>query len=719
MELIELRDVYKTYHLGEIDVPVLKGISLRVSQGEFVALMGTSGSGKTTLMNILGCLDRPSSGEYRLEGQDVVALSADEWAQLRNQKLGFVFQTFNLLPRTSALENVMMPLSYTAEHLSDQEARRRAEDLLRMVGLGGRQDHEPSQLSGGEQQRVAIARALINRPSLLFADEPTGNLDSRTSEEVLELFRQLNEEEGVTIILVTHDEDVARSAKRIVKISDGVVEAEERLPEKAQAGQVSSSLAAGLKGAMLRTGWAWLRLQWMVRTALNGLRRNVLRAALTTLGIIIGVAAVIAMMEIGRGSSTAIQQTIASMGANNLLILPGTASSGGVSFGAGSVMTLTPHDSEAILNECPAIKGAAPIVRARTQVIYGNRNWVPVFIYGSTPAFLDVREWGLAEGDAFTDRDVRNVSKVCLLGQRLVRELFQGESPIGKEVRVQNVSFRVIGTLSAKGANMMGIDQDDILLAPWTTIKFRVTGSSAATANQSAAAAATTSGSSTSQQVNTLNQIYPQIQNQLYPLPSATQAADTPLPVRFINVDQVLTAARSTKEIPAALKQITQLLRERHRIRPGAPEDFSIRDMTEMSKALSSTAGMMTKLLLAVALISLLVGGVGIMNIMLVSVTERTREIGLRMAVGAWGRDILQQFLAEAVILCFCGGVAGIVVGRGVSYLVRILLRWPTELSLEAIFAAFAVSVSVGIIFGYYPAWKASRLDPIIALRYE
>jgi ABC-type antimicrobial peptide transport system permease subunit len=450
----------------------------------------------------------------------------------------------------------------------------------------------------------------------------------------------------------------------------------------------------------------------------HGLRRNILRAALTTLGIIIGVSAVIAMMEIGRGSSSAIQATIASMGANNLLILPGTASSGGVSFGAGSVMTLTPQDSEAILAEVPAVRAAAPIVRARTQVIYGNRNWVPVFIYGTTPAYLEVREWGLAEGEPFTERDVRNASKVCLLGQRLVRELFQGESPIGKEVRVQNVSFRVVGVLTAKGANMMGIDQDDILLAPWTTIKFRVTGSSAATANQSAAATSSGSGS-TAQTVNTLSQIYPTSQAKLYPEQSAAQAANTPLPVRFVNVDQIITAARSTKEVPAAIKQVTQLLRERHRIRPGEPDDFSIRDMTEITRTFAATASTMTRLLLAVALISLLVGGVGIMNIMLVSVTERTREIGLRMAVGAWTRDILQQFLAESVILCFCGGVAGILAGRGISYLVRIVLRWPTELSLEAILAAFVVSVSVGIIFGYYPAWKAAHLDPINALRYE
>jgi ABC-type antimicrobial peptide transport system permease subunit len=456
----------------------------------------------------------------------------------------------------------------------------------------------------------------------------------------------------------------------------------------------------------------------MLRTALHGLRRNVLRAALTTLGIIIGVAAVITMMEIGRGSASAIQRTIASMGANNLLILPGTAASGGVSFGTGTVMTLSPQDADAILKECPAAKATAPIVRARTQVIYGNRNWVPIYIYGTTPAYLDVREWPLAEGKVFSEQDVRNASKVCLLGQRLVRELFQGESPLGKEVRVNNVSFKVIGVLSPKGANMMGLDQDDILLAPWTSIKYRVAGSSMANVNQSAQTTSS-STSDTSQKVNTLNQLYPSTKLSLYPEQSAIQQADTPLPVRFTNVDQVLAAARSTPEIPIAIRQITQLLRERHRIRPGEPEDFSIRDMTEMTKALSSTADMMTKLLLAVALISLVVGGVGIMNIMLVSVTERTREIGLRMAVGAWGRDILQQFLVEAVLLCFCGGIAGILVGRGASFLITAVLRWPTEMSLDAIFAAFAVSVTVGIIFGYYPAWKASRLDPINALRYE
>jgi len=277
----------------------------------------------------------------------------------------------------------------------------------------------------------------------------------------------------------------------------------------------------------------------------------------------------------------------------------------------------------------------------------------------------------------------------------------------------------VIGVLSAKGANMMGMDQDDVLVAPWTTIKFRVVGTSATTANQSAATTSSSSDSGVTTTVNSLSQLYPNTETSLYPEQSAIQAADTPQPVRFINIDQILGAARSTKDIPVAIKQITQLLRERHRIRPGEPDDFHIRDLTEMTKALTSTTNMMTRLLLAVALISLLVGGVGIMNIMLVSVTERTREIGLRMAVGACARDILQQFLAESVILCFCGGAAGILAGRGVSYLVRMVLHWPTELSLGAIVAAFAVSVTVGMVFGFYPAWKAAHLDPIVALRYE
>jgi ABC-type antimicrobial peptide transport system permease subunit len=440
-----------------------------------------------------------------------------------------------------------------------------------------------------------------------------------------------------------------------------------------------------------------------------------MRSALTTLGIVIGIAAVIAMMEIGQGSSTAIKKTISSMGANNLLVFPGTASSNGVTYGSGSIITMTPQDAEAILRDCPSVLDVAPVVRTRTQVIYGNRNWVPLYIYGTTPAFLSVRDWtDMEEGEPFTEREVRNGSKVCMIGHTLVHELFNDASPIGKEVRIQNVNFKVVGVLSQKGANMMGMDQDDIVLAPWTTIKYRVSGSTLSNVNQSAASA-----SDTTQQVNTLNNKYPNTSITLYPASSPTQAADTPQPVRFANIDQILVHAASTEEIPIAINQISQLLHERHHIKAGHPDDFVIRDMAEMTRALSSTSTLMMNLLLCVALISLVVGGVGIMNIMLVSVTERTREIGLRMAVGARARDILRQFLVEAILLCLAGGLAGIALGRGASYLVTLILHWPTEPSLPAILAAVLVSASVGVAFGYYPAWKASRLDPIEALRYE
>jgi ABC-type antimicrobial peptide transport system permease subunit len=452
----------------------------------------------------------------------------------------------------------------------------------------------------------------------------------------------------------------------------------------------------------------------ILRTSLRALRRNVLRAALTTLGIVIGVAAVIAMMEIGNGSTMAIQRTIATMGAFNLLVFPGNMATAGVSFGSGSTVTLTPGDADAIVLECPSVSAAAPVVRTRTQIVYGNRNWAPNTMMGTTPAYLEVRDWTeMAEGEAFTDRDVRNCSKVCLVGQTIVRELFAGESPIGKDIRMQNVNMKVIGVLRPKGASMMGTDQDDIVVAPWTTIKFRVTGVSAAPPNLSASAAAAASATVLP------SQVYPNYALNVYSVPSTVQTTDTPAPVRFAGIDQIIAAARTGEQVPSAIEEMTALMRERHHLRGEMPDDFTIRDLTEIMKTMSSTTELMTNLLLIVALISLVVGGVGIMNIMLVSVTERTREIGLRMAVGAQGPDILRQFLTEAVVLCLLGGIFGIGLGRATSWLVRVVKHWPTATSLGAIIAAVVVSATVGIVFGFYPAWKASRLDPIEALRYE
>jgi macrolide transport system ATP-binding/permease protein len=773
MALIRLEDITKTYYMGEIEVPVLRGVSLEIQEGEMVALMGSSGSGKTTLMNLLGCLDRPSSGRYWFQDEEISQYTTDQRANLRNRKIGFVFQSFNLLPRTSALDQVIMPLTYSPVKIHDREGDRRGRDLLEKVGLAERLHHEPSQMSGGQQQRVAIARSLINRPPLLLADEPTGNLDSRTSEEILRMFQGLNSS-GITIIIVTHDLSVAQHAQRIIRIRDGRIEDDgtaatgnghgatggrlgassispipislsERPPLSAheagayfgngggmtatavlaappQSGTATAPAAASTQAQPAHAaprGSAGHILPRTLTVALKALTRNKTRSALTTLGILIGVAAVIAMMEIGQGSKDALQSTIASMGANILLVQPGAATSGGVSFGTGSIMTLTPDDSIEILRQCPAVADVAPIVRARTQVVYGHKNWVPGYIQGTSPSFLDVRDWReMDEGIMFSDQDVRNANKVCVVGQTIVREVFEGVSPIGKEIRMQNVAFKVVGVLSRKGANMMGMDQDDIVLAPWTTIKYRVSGSTLTNVNQSAAAAAASDPAAAATTVNTLSNLYPGA-TQTYDVPAANQTADTPQPIRFINVDQILAKAASTEEIPQAINEITQLLHERHRIKTGKDDDFNIRDMTEMTNTLSSTSKLMGSLLLCVALISLVVGGVGIMNIMLVSVTERTREIGLRMAVGARAANILRQFLVEAVVLCLIGGAVGILMGRSCSILVQQILHWPTKTSLPAVIAAVVVSASVGIIFGYYPAWKASRLDPIEALRYE
>ena len=453
-------------------------------------------------------------------------------------------------------------------------------------------------------------------------------------------------------------------------------------------------------------------LQRTFRTSIVSLRRNVMRSMLTCLGIIIGIAAVIAMMEIGQGSSYDIKRSIASLGANVIQIDPSASSVAGISTGAGGRPTLTPADCDAIRRECSQIRYAAPSVDCRVQVVYGTHNWAPRNVLGTTPDFLLVREWDLEDGEPFTDDDVRRAACVCLIGKTTAKALFQDASPVGKDVRIKNVRMRITGVLKAKGANMGGQDQDDFMIAPWTTVKYRL--SSVRQINLQSAAADTSLN-----QVNTLNQLYPSQQPQLYPQASATQLADSPQLVRFADLDDVWISVYSADAIPIAIRQMRQVLRERHHLSEGAVDDFRIRDLTEFSDALASTSRVMTNLLLWVATISLMVGGVGIMNIMLVSVTERTREIGIRMAVGARSRDILRQFLMEAVLLCLFGGIVGVLLGRGASATVSALLHWRTIPSLTAVIAAVSVSAVVGIAFGYYPAWKASRLDPIDALRYE
>jgi ABC-type antimicrobial peptide transport system permease subunit len=461
-------------------------------------------------------------------------------------------------------------------------------------------------------------------------------------------------------------------------------------------------------------------MRFLYRTpimAISALRRHPLRSALTTLGIVIGVGAVIAMVEIGQGAAREVEATIASMGSDTILVLPGNLAMAGVAGGAGSAMSLTPGDALALANpdRCSALSNVAPLVGARTQIVANGRNWVPDRINGTTPAYLEIRDWDqLVEGSMFTDEDVHAFREVCVVGQTVAHELFGDESPVGQQLRMNNKPIKILGVLSRKGANMYGQDQDDIVIVPWTTLKFKIVGQSAQKANQSV-----TLKVDPSQQVNSLNQLFPSVQPVLYPVASATQLADTPTPVHFTNLDLILVKAGGDDLIDPAMRQITELLRERHHRRSTQPEDFTLRDMTEISRTQASTSRLMSVLLLVVAMISLVVGGVGIMNIMLVSVSERTKEIGVRMAVGARARDILRQFLVESLLLCALGGAAGILLGRFSSFMVRTTLLWPTRISWPAMIAAVGVSLVIGVVFGYYPAWKASRLDPIEALRYE
>ncbi len=637
-----------------------------------------------------------------------------ERADLRSRQIGFVFQNFHLLPRLTALDNVLLPTAYAARSPSDDEDRARAKALLGRVGLADRLDHEPSRLSGGEQQRVAIARALMNRCDLLIADEPTGNLDSKTGEEILDLFRGLNAEDGLTIVLVTHDPGVAAHADRIVRMRDGLVVDDEGTDASRLSRKKPPADEPAPRSPRRRAGAG--DLSKTAATAVRSLRRNALRSALTTLGIIIGVASLIAIAEVGKGAWVAIREILTKMGVENVLVQSGAASRNGVSYGSGSIKTLTPEDAESILRVCPSVVSVAPLIEAQVRAVRGNRNWVPSTFLGTTPSYLDVRDWEeMGDGEGLSDADVRDGSLVCVLGHTVARELFPDESPVGQEVTVNDVPLRVLGVLRRKGADIIGQDQDDILLVPWTTAKYRIS----AAASGSAVSERIAGALNLTDQMNQLRRKYPRSESSPFPGASAVQAIDSPRLERLSNVDCVLVRSASTDEIPAAMDQIRRLLNERHRIGPGDEADFAVRDFTEVIEAVRGTVGLVAGLLVCVAFISLIVGGVGIMNIMLVSVTERYREIGLRMAVGARPRDILRQFLVEAVVLCVLGGATGILVGRGSSILVRLLAHWPTEASPLAILASVSVSITVGVIFGYYPAWKASRLDPIEALRYE
>ena len=643
--LIELKGIRKRYggHDGAPAVEVLRGVTLSIGAGEFVAIVGASGSGKSTLMHLLGCLDRPSDGSYHFAGQDVAGLNPDELAWLRREAFGFVFQGYHLIATESARENVEVPALYAGMPAAERHARSAA--LLQRLGLGERFDHRPNQLSGGQQQRVSIARALMNGGRIILADEPTGALDSSSGAEVMALLGELADA-GHTIILITHDRKVAAQARRVIEIRDGeIIEDTGAVPLAATAAALAPldmSRAAHDKGASLGT-----ELLDAARAAWRVLWINRFRTGLTLLGIVIGVASVIVMLAIGLGTR---QQVMAQLGAfgSNLLYM---ASRGESSRIPGRSITLA--DLEA-LRDVPGISHVLPNVTGNKVIRHGNID-VQTYVRGTGPALPQIQTWPVAKGGFFTEQDEREMATVAVLGARLAEKLMPDmPNPVGQSILIGNVPFQVIGVMSSKGALTGEKDEDDVLLLPFSTAGIRVFG-------------------------------------QREPTYTVLAAADV----------------KRVTEVEAAVDAV---LFERHRIR-----DYGISNAAASIAAEAKTQDNMTMMLSLIAAVSLVVGGIGVMNVMLMTVRERTREIGIRMATGARRRDILRQFLTEAVLVSVVGGVAGIVVGVAFAGL---LLVWevPVIFSLSAIGGAFACAVVTGLVFGFMPARKASGLDPVVAL---
>ena len=711
-KVIQIFELSKTYAVGEIQIKALRGVSFDIGRGEFVAVMGASGSGKSTLMNLIGCLDRPTSGRYLLEGVDVASLDEEELALIRSRRIGFIFQSFNLLSRTTALENIELPLFYSGW---PADGERRARELINMLGLAGREHNHSSQLSGGQQQRVAIARALINEPAILLADEPTGNLDTTTAVEILETIRKLNQERGLTVVVVTHDPDVAAYADRVITFRDGAIISDKsnRSGDCARLAKTQADSRPQERQELRDAENRWTFGVMALTAAGRALQRNKLRAALTMLGIFIGVAAVIAMVAVGDGARYSVQQQIQSLGTNLLVILPGATTSNGVRAGFGSTSTLTVEDAEAIAKEVNGVEAVSYMDRQVAQVVYGNHNW-STSISGTTPEYLTIRDWPVADGRAFTDEETQGAAPVCLLGQTVVNNLFaEDENPIGTTIRVKNFPLRVVGVLTVKGQSSYGQDQDDIVLTPFYTAQRKVLGTSQVSATVSSA---TGNGSSNPvlnpyAGVPTTNQVYASATALLNPFGNTAQITGV--------VNNIYVKATDPKVVDTAQAEIQDLLHRRHRIQPNQDDDFSVRSLNEIAQASENASQVMTLLLAAVASISLLVGGIGIMNIMLVSVTERTREIGIRMAIGARRLHILLQFLVESALLSVLGGLAGILLGMIASKALSVLASWPTLISPGSVVGGFAFAAAIGVFFGWYPARKASLLDPIEALRYE
>nr|WP_324259104.1 MacB family efflux pump subunit [Cellvibrio fontiphilus] len=638
--LIKLVGATKTFRNGEIETRVLHGIDLEIYPGEFVAIMGQSGSGKSTLMNILGCLDRATTGDYFFNGKNVAHLDTDGLAQLRREAFGFVFQSYNLLAGSSACENVEMPATYSG--LSPEVRRERATQLLCSLGLQERLHHRPSQLSGGQQQRVSIARALMNGGQIILADEPTGALDSHSGKEVMRLLKELSTQ-GHTIILITHDAEVAHHAQRLIEIRDGKIITDPGATIPANLPPQEHALC----------GESQLKTEFFeaTKTAFRSLRSNIFRTVLTLLGIVIGVASVIALMAIGDGAKKSVVDSISAMGSNLLLVRPG----GPNQRWRWDSVTLVPEDVDAIAT-LPHVAAALPELNGSFTLRYGNVDH-STEINATAAQFPMARKWDVAQGTFFTDEDNKRYATVVVLGKTVATKLFADKSPIGEFIIINNVLFQVIGVMSERGADPGGQDQDDKVFVPFNTGSLRVIGQ------------------------------------------------------RFLR--NITISVDDEKNMEEVQTRVHALMMDRH-----GTEDFQIRSMSSLIDMVSETQNTMTFLLGSIAAISLLVGGIGVMNIMLVSVTERTREIGIRMATGARTRHIMQQFLIEALVVSAIGGLIGVALGLGTAALIA-HFGTPIAYSLFPVVTAFGCAFLTGLLFGYLPARKAARLDPVAALATE
>ncbi|WP_421591701.1 MacB family efflux pump subunit [Shinella sp. M27] len=640
--LISLKDVTKTFFNDGFAVEVLHGVSLDIEAGEFVAIIGQSGSGKSTLMNILGCLDQPTAGEYRIDGEPVSDFETDELAALRRRTFGFVFQSYNLIPTASARENVEVPAIYAG--ISARERQERADMLLSSLKLGDRLDHRPNQLSGGQQQRVSIARALMNGGRVILADEPTGALDSQSGEEVMALLRRMHED-GHTIILITHSREVAEAADRLIEIRDGRI-----ISDRAKKARPSSEAAAGLQKAVKEGSAAIADVSEAVKMAIRALHANLFRTVLTLLGIVIGVGSVVAMLAIGTGAQNSVLDRISAMGSNVLLVRPSMANFRG---GGSAPVTLIPSDADAIL-ELPNVSFAVPEMTSSVTLRYGNIDYQTT-ANGTVPAFTQAKNWKVGEGEFLNADDMDTYAPVAVLGQTVAKTLFpDGASPLGQYVLVNKIPFQVIGVMAEMGASAGGNDQDDTILVPLSTGSMRLFGQR--------------------------------------------------------NVRTITVQVEDSAAIDLTQDAIQTLLDTRHKA-----EDTQITNMSSVREAFTETSNTMKLFLGSVAAISLLVGGIGVMNIMLVSVRERTREIGVRMATGARRRDILLQFLIEALVVSAIGGAIGVGLGLSIGALAKVF-GMPVSFTLGPVALAFACSFLTGLVFGYLPARNASHLQPAVAL---